>query len=711
RQGLSVQTWDLYEHILGADASKYNRLLSIGGDGYEDGPDEGEKQNRFKPVLKVLGPFELQPGQSKKHVIKMPNYIGAVRTMVVAKNDKAYGSVEKSTPVKKPLMVLGTLPRVLGPDEEITLPVTTFALEDYVKDVTITVEGNGFLEVQGEKTKKVSFSDIGDRLTNFSMKVGQRLGTGQVKVTAKSGKEKAVYWVDVEVRSPNPPVVDVYDGAVAANGNWSKDFALNGMPGSHSATLELSSIQPINMDKRLKYLIQYPHGCVEQTTSSVFPQLFVSNLIKLDGKKRQEIDRNVRAGIKRLTKFQTSEGGLAYWPGGYSSNEWGTNYAGHFILEAKKRGYRVPNSFLNNWKEYQKKKARMWLDGSNGDQLTQAYRLYLLAYHGEPEMGAMNRMRLKTGLNNTAKWYLAAAYELASNSNVANDIAKTANLEVTSYRELSGTYGTDLRDKAIILHACALLGKDNLSQGLAKKLSDQLAADKWYSTQTTAYTLYALTKFYEGRSADQVFAFEYKIGDGSWQSASSNKFITHVRFKDSELKAGKISIRNKSGKELFAKWNVQSTPLPGKEESASNNMELAISYYTTEGESLDPSNLEQGQDFIAEVRINNTSPEMLEEMALTQIFPSGWEIHNSRLDGDGYMGPGDRPTYMDIRDDRVYSYFDLSKGSSKTFKVMLNAAYLGKYYLPAVSCEAMYDESINAREKGQWVNVVKGGAL
>ena len=139
---------------------------------------------------------------------------------------------------------------------------------------------------------------------------------------------------------------------------------------------------------------------------------------------------------------------------------------------------------------------------------------------------------------------------------------------------------------------------------------------------------------------------------------------------------------------------------------------MRIKYLTLDGKEISPISLDQGTDFIAEVQIKHTGIRGdYKEIALTQIFPSGWEIRNLRMDEVESDKMGDRPTYQDIRDDRVLTYFDLERGESKTFRVLLNATYLGKYYLPTISCEAMYDNDISARKAGKWVNVVKfGGA-
>ena len=92
-------------------------------------------------------------------------------------------------------------------------------------------------------------------------------------------------------------------------------------------------------------------------------------------------------------------------------------------------------------------------------------------------------------------------------------------------------------------------------------------------------------------------------------------------------------------------------------------------------------------------------------MALTQIFPSGWEILNTRMIGAEDAFASSESDYRDIRDDRVYTYFSLYDDKEVTYYVMLNAAYVGKYYMPATYCEAMYNHTINALIKGQWVEV------
>ncbi len=147
REALGVKTWDLYDQVMGAFGGKIERLLAIGGDGAIASKEDDSKSNRFKPVVKYFGPFTLDGGTNELK-FTMPQYIGSVKTMLVAGYDGAYGKTEKATPVRKPLMVLATLPRVLGPEGNLKLPITLFANEKNIKNVSVSIKVSGPVSLQ-----------------------------------------------------------------------------------------------------------------------------------------------------------------------------------------------------------------------------------------------------------------------------------------------------------------------------------------------------------------------------------------------------------------------------------------------------------------------------------------------------------------------------------------------------------------------------------
>lgn len=714
KEALGVKTWDMYDLVMGSFASKMDKLLAIGGDGEGNGK-KNSKANRFKPMVHFAGPFKIPAFGMKSHTVEIPNYVGSVRVMVVAGEDVKYGHAEKTVPVRNPLMVLGTLPRVLGPGETVHLPVDVFAMEPHVKDVTVEIIPNEFFKPKDGTKKSLKFAKIGDEVINFELAVAEKTGVGKIQIIAKSGKEVAKYDVEIDVRAPNPKVTDVAEAVIEPGKKWDPAFNFNGVAGTNKVTIEVSSIPSINLGERLKYLIQYPHGCIEQTTSSAFPQLYLSNVMELDNNFKKEIANNINAAIKRIQLFQTNDGGFAYWPGEGEDNEWGSNYAGHFLLEAEAKGYKVPNSLKSNWIKYQTKMARDWRNSGdshgNYDDHTQAYRLYTLALAKAPELGAMNRLRESGDLTTAGKWRLAAAYQLTGQNTVAVKVISGTATSVDKYRELSYTYGSEVRDEAMILEALVLMKDKVKATPVMMKIAKQLNSNHWMSTQETAYCLMAIGKYIGNSPVDKTMKFSYSVNGATAVNKSTQKTVYQQKLAVSEVnKKGKLNFNNTGAGTLYVKLVTEGVPVTGDQSSASSNVKLEVNYVSMSGKKLDVSKLEQGTDFIAEVTLTNTGTRgYLTEMALNQIFPSGWEIHNTRMDEFSSSMQSDYPRYQDFRDDRVYTYYDLENGKSKTFRFKINAAYLGKFYLPTVSTEAMYDNTINARVPGRWVEIVKPG--
>ncbi len=709
KEALGVKTWDMYDQVIGAYSGKLDKLLSIGGDG-DGNQGKSPKANRFKPMVRFIGPYTLEAGQEKSHQIDIPNYVGSVRVMVVAQNDGAYGETEKTVAVKKPLMLLATMPRVLGPGETLALPVNVFAMEKHIQNVKVTVEVNDFLVIDGEKSKSIQFTQIGDEVVNFKLKVAEKTGIAKVKITAVCGNEKSVEEIEVDVRAPNPKVVEGTELSLQPGQDWNTDLKFKGIMGTNKATVEVSSVPSMGLEKRLDYLIQYPHGCVEQTTSSVFPQLYVSKLTDLDEKQKGKITANVKAALKRFQLFQTANGGFSYWPGEGYESEWGSNYAGHFIIEAEKQGYTLPADMKRKWVKYQQQQAKNWSSanssyGRGTDEIMQAYRLFVLALSSNAELGAMNRLREEKDLSNAAKWRLAAAYELIGQHEVAMQLINKLPTSVAAYKELSNSYGSDLRDKAMILETLALLNLKSKAEPVAKEVAKSLSSDQWMSTQETAYNLLAMCEYTGVKGNSGAVKFTYKLNGGKDVIQSSTKAIHQVKFSDKDFsKRAPLQIKNTGKTTLYVKIFVEGVPLVGDQTTSANNLRMTIKYLDMDGKVIKPDKLMQGMEFKAEVTIFNPGKKgYYKEMALSQIFPSGWEIHNDRMDESGGSVAH---RYQDIRDDRVLTYYDLGANESKTFTVRLNATYQGRFYLPTLYSEAMYDHLISAQLPGKWVEVV-----
>jgi len=715
REALGVRTWDVYDQVLGAYGAELERLLSIGGDGEIRRGAQDDRANRFEPVALHLGPFQLKKGQTAKHEIRLPNYVGAVRAMVVVADKGAYGSAEKTVPVRQPLMVLATLPRVLSPGERLELPVNVFAMDKKVRNATINVqEKSGLIKIEGG-ARTLQFNRPGDQIASFPIEVKASVGIARFTITASGNGESAKQEMEIQVRNPNPIVTDVDSKVLDGGSSHIFAFTPAGMAGTNEAILEVSSIPPINLGERLEYLLQYPYGCLEQTLSGGFPQLYVNQLMELDKTQQESVPRNINATISRLKQFQLSQGGFAYWPGGNTPDHWATSYAGHFLLEAKALGYTIPPTMLEKWTQFQKKVARMWdpkmeaygFYSRNNYELMQAYRLYTLALAKEPDMAAMNRLREYKGLTLQAGWTLAAAYAAAGKPEAAKTLSSKMSTEVPAYQELSYTYGSALRDRAMILEALVLMGEREKAASLVQYISRELSSSQWCSTQEISFSLLAIGKYVGKAGAQSKLAFTYQVQGGKTVNAGSSLPVMQIRIPIENLGQQKAMVKNTGQGTLFARVIRSGQPLAGQETAAANDLRIEVLYKDMKGNIIDPTAIPQGTDFIAEARVTHpgSRPIPYQELALSQAFPSGWEIINSRMDNIEAFPQASRPDYQDFRDDRVNTFFGLGERATETYRVQLNAAYQGRFYLPAASCAAMYDNSINARVPGRWVEV------
>lgn len=709
KEALGVKTWDIYDNVIGAFGADLERILSIGGDGSEMDED-GAKANRFKPMVKFFGPFHINKGEKKSINFTMPMYVGSVRTMVIAGEKGAYGIAEKTTPVKAPLMILGTLPRVLSITEEVKLPISIFGGDKNVGKTDVKIEVNGLLQTVGQTMKSVNIGKNDEKLVAFDLKVKNTTGIAKVKITATGGGNTATYDIELDVRNPNPYQTSITDFYVDGGKSIKENYKATGLQGTNKGVLELSTIPPINLDERLHYLISYPHGCVEQITSQTFAQLYLSDIMDLTPIQKTETERNIKAGINELRKFQTAVGGLSYWQGSADVNDWGTSYAGHFMMLAEKKGYTLPQGFKKDWLNFMQTTANNFEVNKNSnyanDEL-QAYRLYVLSISGNPALSAMNRLREYSNLTNNSKWLLASAYALIGQVGEAEKLISKASYQVNPYTYNYYTYGSGDRDQAMILEALSLMGKKQQAYAQIKKVAGFLASKNWLSTQTTAYGLVAISTFIKKYGNPSAMQANVKI-NGKDYILKGNAAITQIAIDYKTSMSGNFEIDNKGKGMLYARLITRGKPAIGSEEAGNNNITTEVSYKDKAGNTLAVDELVQGTDFLMSVTIRNLGMVgEVKNLALMNYVPAGWEIHNARMDNNEELLKNSNYTYQDIKDDKVLTYFDLASNQSKTFNISLNASYEGKYYLPAVNAEAMYDNSVFARTKGFWIKVVK----
>ncbi len=732
---LDVQTYDVFSHVLGANKGDVFRTFSIGGDYMarlaadldlnDITPEEARKAKRFKPVSLFQGPMMTDEQGYLKVDFTMPDYIGAVRVMAVAAMHNRFGHADQTVPVTKDLMLVPSLPRVLGPGDSISVPVTVFTMRDNIGKVEVSVELEGPIELKSAARHSLRFDRRSEKDLTFSFQAHEAIGAAKITFIARSSGRTYLHSTDIEVRASSPRLIESTDYELKPGGRLTLTLPDKGYPGSNHALLTLSRRPPMNLDRRINWLLRYPYGCIEQTVSAVFPQLTLRQFISEEAPaawQREEIDRNINAGIARMRSFQLLNGAFSYWPGTTEPSDWGTNYAGHFLLEAKARGYHVTESMLQSWLRYQKEQAR----STRLPLLSRVYKVYLLALAGEPSYSAMNLLKENTlrDMSDREKWLLASAYKLAGVDRTAEEIARTAGTQVREYREFSGTYGSTLRDQAIILESMLLNEHMTEAHALAKSIARVLSSKAWLSTQATGYALLAMGKYLqkvEGSSTGEArLSGSIELPSGESIAFDTRALNWTYAFEEGFGKKVVLHLdQNSSVNIAFATLTWEGVPLHGSTSDEAENLALRVRWLNEDGAALRPENLRQGQVFWAHYRVSSTSRMNLpiEELALEQVLPAGWEIENIRLSGEnlpGWMSKWrlNQEEYLDIRDDRIRWFFDLpvrrGKDDGLDFVVKLRAVTAGRYTLPPAQVEAMYNPDYRARKAGGSVVIFTG---
>ncbi len=711
---LEVDSYDMFGHVIGAKEDDVFKKFSIGGDmDYRESQTEPfEQEKRFRPVSMFRGPIMTDNrGKATVH-FEMPNYVGSVRVMVVAARNDIYGSAEKTVPVKSPLIIQPTLPRALKPGDTFTVPVNLFATSQNIGEVNLKIATEGPIEVVGSPSSKVNMSNDDNTLVYFELRAKEAIGQGKVTITGTGNDAEASFeaFIGVTPSSSREYIAENYE--VVPGQTFEFPVPKIGVDGTNNARLQLALFPDMDFDHRLAYLIRYPYGCIEQTTSSVFPQLALKSF---QNEKAGEIDRNINAGIDRLRRFQLSNGGFSYWPGGTEVSPWGTNYAALFLVEAKKAGYAVPETMYDGVLKYLERAAR-------NAQTEEKYltvrvnRCFVLAMAEKPPIQEMNLLlqNYYDNMTTVQRWMLITSYFKAGAWNQVSNLVDALTTEVEPYRELGNTYGSRNRDLGIILQCLVILNREQDALLMARYVAKELSGTNWMSTQTVGQMLLGMGSYfdYAGISSgeDIVLEGELRIGTEKFNFREVNNWQHYINQGYGTNASLKLN-SNVNAEKLYLSVTANGVPLKSNATEQNKNLDMNITWYDEEGRKINIESVEQGTTIYGRYTISNTSVlPTLEEVALVQILPSGWEIENLRLN-NGVLPAWtqswnlNKEEYLDIRDDRIMWFFDISNGQPLDFVVKINAITKGNFTLPGARCEAMYDAEFVATKPSQKVVV------
>lgn len=697
KESSQLASYDIFDLVSAAINGELKTLISVGGSDASE-LTASKDAERFKPVVFYFGPFELKKGESKSIKFKMPEYIGEVRLMAVMADRNSYGIAEEKVKVKSDVMLSPTLPRTLGVDETMELPVTVFNTTDKNKNISIAMNATGALHAK--ENLNVQLEALSNKTVSFKVHC-DKAGTGEISFVAKEGsRELSRSTTEIAVMSRGINYETEKIISLKAGTELNELLNTPGENGSKSLHIEVSKTQPIGVEKHLDYLLSFPHGCIEQITSKAFAQLYLDKMLHLDATSVSNIKNNIQSVISRYPNYQLSNGGFTYWQGGTYENLWASAFVLHFLTEAKRAGYYVDDSIYTPLVKHLKSTANTFSASDRYDINSQSYRLYALALIGEANPGAMNRLRNEKEISPYARALLALSYAISGNKAQGEKMFADIAHDFPSYRKTGSDFSSSLRDLAI---TCLVAKKLNDSTADARftALSKAANAESWLSTQEAAWLLITASNFYSKHDGSTA-QYEIKLDEQNIKTAfDANSQMQNITLNDAAQQ--KVRIKNSGTATLFVSLRYKSKIASGSERAKSSGISIRQKFFR-DSEEVPVMQIKHGDSFKVQLAVKNESISDLDNLVLTFPIPTGWEISNERLGGE--TANSDYSS-LDIRDEVIYLHFDLAKGATKTFAFNASASYGGEYFVPAVSCEAMYDAAINANTVGIKVNALR----
>lgn len=687
-EALGVRTWDLYNSVIGAYGARMEQVFAVGGDGENTMITPESKAQRFPPVALFYGPYTIKSRATGKTQIDMPRYMGNVRVMVIAGDGRNAGSAQTNIQVTKPVMAKLSLPRVIGTGDEVQVPVTVMTTRDGVGSVKLSLSTEGPLAIDGKATASVRLDKVGEAIANFTVKASELSGVAKVKVLCQSGSDTSTDEVEIDVRDANPRLRK--SEVVILEGGESRkvDYAFEGIPGTSKMKVEASVLPAIDLDGRLGYLIEYPHGCLEQTVSSAFPQLYLAQLADMDDATRRQCAYHVGKALAALPSYALSDGGFTTWPSTDASpNTWAGLYATHFILEAERYGYAVNRQFRKNALSYAFRVA----DDTKKAAIYRAYATYVLALSGSPARSAMSRLR--EGVSNLGEseiLLLALSYAADGKKDIARSMIRQLPSEGTENpNPFALSYPSTDRTLALRALLSSALSDAESAFPIVADLASRLNDPKHFmSTQSTSWALFAVASYVKSNPSDGKLDVALSAA-GDRYALKSDKTVARASVKTGATDRNMVlDLVNNSSSRAFITLSSVARGERGDVVKRESGISIRTEYRLPDGTSVDPASLPAGTDFVCKCYVTNRSLRDYTNIALSQLFPCGWEIRPETVE--------ERGLYQDFRDDRVYSYFSLPRESTYRVTIRLTASYKGSYYHPATSVEAMYDNSVSA---------------
>ena len=711
KKRLQVDSYDLYTYIL-PELEITESQRSAGGGRVRLKHLTPVDVTRVEPVSLWSGIVHL--GRDGKGTVnfEVPEFNGSLRLMAVAFDGPNFGSTTQNVTVRDPIVITATFPRFIAPGDNFRAPVSLFNGCGRDGRFSVSLRSEGPVRIIGERAQSLEIADGKEGSAFFQVQAKPGMGKVSFTVSAKGAGESAETSVKLPLRPPAPRVIRTGSGILTADKPVSLELPSDWVVGTEEYRLTTSAFPAIQLAGSLQYLLRYPYGCVEQTTSSVFPLLYFDDLARIAEPElftHHPAEYYIEEGIARLEAMQLSSGLFSFWPNSREENEWGSVYSAHFLVEAKKLGYSVSKRVYRDMLRGVRGVVRG--RGERDDNLAaRVYALYVLAAAGKPERSSMIYLKDNKleAMSASERFHLAGAFGLAGDRRTAESLLPTQIHPQTVPRETGGAFRSSVRENAIILDVLSEILPQNPSVPvLVKSLTDAAEIGRWYTTQENAFAFLALGKVLKRRGEDEFTGKVALNGEPYAAFGTENKVMAEGRLGGKRIG---LSIEGKGT--CYYYWQAAGIPRDVDVEEYDRGMQVRRTYLDREGDAVDYRQIKQGDLLVAKITMKALDKN-LENVIVADLLPAGLEIENPRLESRAdvpWIKDQDwTADYMDIRDDRMLLFLDLPGGKERTFYYALRAVTVGEFTLPPITAECMYDPSYTSVASGGAIGVVENG--
>jgi uncharacterized protein YfaS (alpha-2-macroglobulin family) len=691
----------------------------------DPGGGRGQLPGKKPPVIPVTivsrwtGVVDANPDGSAVVRVPIPQFQGKVRIMVVGASQHRTGSAEGFVTIRDPLVLQATMPRFLTWNDRFSIPVFVVNTTGEPQQVKVEVQGNEALEL--ERTSDMRpLADGASQVFRFPARVTGFAGTARLIVQASGGRFTTRDVLEVPIKPFTP------EQTVAVTVPAGESIALADhipaalRPEELRLEVSVSTIPFLQELGRLRSLLHYPYGCIEQTTSGTFPLLYLSDLmIWADPEALQEHDVSdmVYAGINRLLSMQTTSGGFAYWPGHNDPTLWGTAYVTHLLLKARELGYDVPSGAIQDALDFMQgavTSRRYRYDRKYRLDLAESepYMLYVLGLAGRHQQGRLRQLAQqppqwgKLRLENT--FLLMLAYDLAGEHLAARQFAlRKALLQpaALSGRHYSRTFWSGLRTDAMRLSLAEdRWPGDPALEPLTQKVAQALRTRRYLTTQETSWSVSGLGKRARLYRGVDLAGVGLQLDGHPIEPTMRHNDVPVWMLSGYDFADLTLRVTHTSETPPFVTITMQGYARDYTVMAAQGlPFTLSRRYLDLQGQPLSDGTLAQGDLAVVELSIASTTPEDIPNVALVDRLPAGLEIENPRLGREhrfDWMPDQEEvfaPDYVDVRDDRIQVFGTLprrvseAQQSVRRFYYVVRAVTPGTFAAPPARLEVMYD--------------------